>query len=359
MPRPGRHRFAPGKAGFTLIELLVVVAIVGLLVALLLPAVQSARESARRLQCASNLRQLGLALHAYHDVQGALPPGRFQATDPRYAGSRPPCTALIADQSLLVRLLPYLEQAPLYSAINQNLAIVAAENRTIHTVSVAQFACPSDTTAGTPRLVAKGSLARYGIPDPARMVFCSYAGCAGSFLVRALPGPEDDCRANPRRVAQNNGLFHDVAPIRWADLTDGTSQTLAIAEKSTAILRALSPLDPTQFDTYGWYVVGNWGDTLITTFYPPNAYKVLPASKYRAMRCSASSLHPGGVQVLMTDGAVRFQRDSVESWPFDAATGQPVGLSWNRDGWYEGTPRPGVWQALGTRAGGEAITETH
>jgi type II secretory pathway pseudopilin PulG len=139
------------RSGFTVVEVLVSLSVIMLLIALLLPAVQSAREAARRAQCANNLKQLGIALHGYHDAFGSLPPGRIKSYDPRYAGSKPPCTSSIVDKSLEVFSLGFMEQTTVYNAINQSLAIIAGENRTVHSVAISVFACPSDPTAGIVR----------------------------------------------------------------------------------------------------------------------------------------------------------------------------------------------------------------
>ena len=150
--------------GFTLIELLVSISIISLLIALLLPAVQSARESARRAQCSNNLKQFGLALQNYHDAFGSLPPGRIKSYDPRYSGPKPPCTSSIVDKSLEVFALGFLEQTTVYNAINQSLAIIGGENSTVHAIAVSTFACPSDPMAGWPRSLNPGALTQYGVP---------------------------------------------------------------------------------------------------------------------------------------------------------------------------------------------------
>jgi prepilin-type N-terminal cleavage/methylation domain-containing protein/prepilin-type processing-associated H-X9-DG protein len=349
--RPRHHRHA-----FTLIELLVVIAIVCTLVGLLLPAVQAAREAARRAQCANNLKQIGLAIQAYHDLFSSFPPGRITSYDPRYAGTNPPCTSDIVDKSIHIFLLPYLDQTPLHNAINQSLTILGTENQTIHTVVVGVYACPSDPESGYPRSLRAGKLARYGVADPARMVFTSYAGCIGSLPVLALPTPDQNCRVAAQKIAQTNGCFNDLSPIRVASVTDGLSNTLFMAEKSTTVLRNLKGLDPEFFNDYGWYITGNWGDTLWSTLYPPNAFKTIASVALSAQKDSASSLHPGGLQVLMGDGSVRFVKETIQSWPMDRLAGLPVGIRLNANGWYENIPTPGVWQMLSTRSGGEAVS---
>jgi prepilin-type processing-associated H-X9-DG protein len=345
--------------GMTLIELLVVIGIIAALVGLLLPAVQSAREAARRAQCVNNLRQIGLSIHNYHDAFGSLPPGRIKSYDPRYAGANPPCTSTIVDKGLEVFLLPFLEQAPLYNAINQSLTILGAENGTIHTIVVGQYACPSDPMAGMPRDLQAGALAPYGLPDPPggrrRMISTSYAGCTGSFEALAFPLPSNGCKPPPIGVAQNNGAFNDTAPIRLGSITDGLSNTLFMAERSITVLQDLTDLNPTEPAKHGWWITGNWGDTLLTTFYPPNTYKTVAIGAVTAQVNAASSLHPGGLNVLMGDGSVRFIKETIDTWRFGPLTGRPVGAKLTPGGWWTNTPSPGVWQALATRSGGEVV----
>ncbi len=344
------------RTAFTLIEVLVSISIISLLIALLLPAVQSARESARRAACANNLRRLGLALQDYHEVFGSLAPGRIKSYDPRYSGLNPPCTSKIVDKSLEVFALGFMEQTHVYNAINQDLAIIAVENSTVHAVAISTYACPSDPMAGTPHSLNPGSLMLYGVPDPALMVFTSYAGMIGSLPVLAQPRPDNGCIVPAPLAAQCNGVFNDASPIRLVSVTDGMSNTIFMAEKAVSILQDLSALNPQYPSQHGWYITGNWGDTLVTALYPLNACDRVAAASMTAWTDSASSMHPGGLNVLMGDGSVRFIKDTMQTWPFDPLTGNPSGASQNGQGAWINLPPSGIWQALSTRAGGEFIS---
>jgi prepilin-type N-terminal cleavage/methylation domain-containing protein/prepilin-type processing-associated H-X9-DG protein len=341
------------RTGFTLIELLVVLFIISVLVALLLPAVQAARETARRGRCANNLRQIGLGVLNYHDTVGSLPLGEMLLYDRRYINPRVPCQPWIQDKSFLVAILPYVEQAALYNAINQNLTIYGAENRTIGGMAVAAYACPSDPDSGVPRV--GHPLARLtGIfDDPgavaAMLVSTSYAGCHSDGALLALPDPSLNCQVSPIRAAAANGCITDVGPLPLAAVSDGTSCTVMVAEKSTTILRPyLSQVDQLGHDYFsesGWWFSGAMGDSLVTGLYAPNAYKKTSISNTYAWTWSTSSLHPGGVNVMMADGSVRFIKDTIDSRPPDSTEAPPP----------LGKARTGVWQNLATRNGGEVI----
>lgn len=323
-----------------MIELLVVITVIGVLIALLLPAVQAAREAARRVDCTNNLRQIGLALHGYHDLHNSLPQGRVVMHDPRYMIAGIPCSGTI-DRSFLVSILPHAEQTSLYNAINHNVSIFGPENLTIRSTVIGAYACPSDPDSGRPRPGFSNEPFPSPVPDLTSATSASYAGVMGSRVSNALPSPTRGCFVDPKAVADANGCINDLAPITFASVTDGLSSTMVVAEKSTTILRDSS--DPqTVENRAGWWFLGETGYTLVVASYPPNAYKKVPPSNGFAWECTASSLHPGGINGLMGDGSVRFFKDSIQSTPLTS----------------EGIPLAspdGVWQKLSTRNGSEII----
>jgi len=348
----GRSRPVAARRGFTLIELLVVVSIIAMLVGLLLPAAQAAREAARRVRCDNNLKQIGVGLHSYHDAHGALPLGRPLSHDPRYTDPALPCAVKLKDKSFLAQMLPFVEQAPLYNAINQSVWISGPENRTALAASVGIYACPSDPEAGYPRAgYPPDALLSPGDPSArmALMTATSYAGCRGSSARGALPDPNLGCRVDPANAAAANGCFTDVAAVPFSSVSDGLSQTIVVAEKAATTFRDLDLVLPMAFETAGWWYLADMGATLFEGYFPPNAFKKVPLSRSaaEARAWSASSLHPGGLNVLMCDGSVRFVKETVQSWAMDPTTGARSGGP--------ATP-PGVWQALSTRGGGEVLS---
>ena len=131
------------RSGFTLIELLVVIAIIAVLISLLLPAVQAAREAARRAQCLNNLKQIGLAIHNYHDVIGAFPPGYLSRLGPDGDNTGP-------GWGWAAMILPQIEQGPIFNAINFGLAIESPANQTARLTKIATFICPTDSSFHSP-----------------------------------------------------------------------------------------------------------------------------------------------------------------------------------------------------------------
>jgi prepilin-type N-terminal cleavage/methylation domain-containing protein/prepilin-type processing-associated H-X9-DG protein len=347
------------ESGFTLIELLVVVTIIGVLIALLLPAVQAAREAARRMQCVANLHQLGLALHAYHERAGSFPIGLQMVHDPRYAGGNPPCTSPIVDRGVWVALLGDLEQRAAYAAINHDLAILSWENRTVMTHVVSVLGCPSDPAAGLPREAVPGPMAGLGLVapgEPFAATFTSYVLNHGSYDLSAVPSSYPGCRVPPEVMAQANGVFLDLRAVRSAEITDGLSHTIAATERATVLLAPLESATPGIHGHNGWYVVGNRGGTLFTTMFPVNMPRRVAAFAGSAHARAASSMHPGGVNVLLCDGSARLIKETIQSPAYDLLTGYPSGAELTSGGWWTGVTASGVWQALGTRSGGEVIS---
>jgi prepilin-type N-terminal cleavage/methylation domain-containing protein len=141
------------RRAFTLVELLVVIAIIGVLLALILPAVQAARESGRRTICTARLHHLAVAAENYHDALGCYPPGRIPSFDPRVRGTNYPCTTFAIDRSPLLFMMPYLEEQSSYDRFNQQLASYTLENHTIQRRAYGQFrGSPAFLMAGVLRV---------------------------------------------------------------------------------------------------------------------------------------------------------------------------------------------------------------
>jgi len=320
------------RRGFTLIELLVVIAIIGILMGLLLPAVQSARESARRAQCMNNLKQIGIALHHYHDAFGSLPPAE-----------RP-------HNSVWVTILPQLDERPLYDAVNHDFSLFGRANRTMQATALSVYACPSDPGAGMRIVNPRPFMVDNGLADPGErlhVAFTSYVASTGTTDTAAHILPDE------RGFARDDGVFGDVIPLRFAAITDGLSQTMFVSERATAFLQEVSS---EVANSRGWYVSQTLGDSRFLSFYPPNMPRKVAAGAGFAHAEAASSLHPGGLNVLMGDGSVRFVKNSISTWPFDPLTGRPAGAIEDRGGHWKNLPQPGVWQAITTRGGGEVVS---
>ncbi len=343
---PSDPTCTPGDAGFSLIEVLVAIMVIGILTALLLPAVQRAREASRRAACISNLRQIGQALHAYHDAQGCLPPGRYRTTDPRQLIPGIPCSGPV-DRSFLVAILPQLDLAPLYNSINSQTWILDRENSTARSTSVATYVCPSDPRAFGSTAVSPLDRADdpQGLQSNDRAARTSYGAFFGTVYGFGLPHYASECQQNPASRYWSNGCFNDVHPITWASVRDGLSQTLILADKSvTQLSRYHHPDYPRVQDDMGWWVHAQMGHAEIDASHPPNAYKRAHFRNLAAWLWTAASLHNGGVNGLMADGSVHFFTDSIDAAPLlpDGTSSQAGSIS-------------GLWQKLVTRNGGEAI----
>lgn len=332
--------------GFTLIEALVVISIIGLLIALLLPAVQAARAAARRMQCTNNLRQIGLALHNYHDTAQSLPMGITVSFDTAYTvPGYPPCDSHLYNESFLLAILPDLEQNPLYNALNHQLYVMGPANTTGASQVISTFVCPDDGVSSTafPLYINDTLSLGYSPSDPPVFGRTSYGGIEGTLMQFAVPGGPT-CTLPPNSGVYANGAFGAPYPVRLSSFSDGLSNTMVVAEKSLANIEGISPIFPESYQSANRWSLAIVQQTLVTAFYPPNAYRQNPTAD-TAWTWSASSRHPGGLNVLMGDGSVRFAKETINSWP----TSLPIA------GYLLGNPAPGVWQKLATRNGGELV----
>jgi prepilin-type N-terminal cleavage/methylation domain-containing protein/prepilin-type processing-associated H-X9-DG protein len=320
-------------SGFTLIELLVVIFVVAVLIALLLPAVQQAREAGRRTQCMNNLKQLALGLSNYADAQGSLPIGS---------------TALEgwSSGSFHLELLPYLEQLPIYNIINFDVNYARAQNATIHDARPGMLVCPSDFAAFN-QVTVDGAYAFALTSFPVKMRFTSYGGSIGTFY---------HASRDAVRLDQQNGLIFHRKTVRIAEISDGTSNTILLGE------RAHSMLNEPYRSEWQWWSSGYNGDTLFTSLYPINPFHKMPdiaadgdVSPYVA---AASSMHPGGANFAFADGTVRFIKDTIDTWATDPQTGLPAGVTYDGALYYWTLKTKwGVYQRLTTRNMGEIVDD--
>lgn len=341
--RGGRVNLQAGyRPGFTLIELLVVVSIIGLLVALVLPAVQSAREASRRAQCMNNLKQIGIALHSYEASNRSFPlnwgnprvdPARGH---PFYIGGRP--------YSALTRLLPYLEQQPLYASINFQVETFPADDRsdfpfpqnlTAYATNVAAYLCPSDG-ASSPTPYGCNYRGNYGIgpkPVTTRETYDSGNGfyaMPGVLGLHSFPDGLSHTVAYSERL-RGTGQGEGVVPAR--DLGDiGVMAYCTVRDADYALtccrLAAASGFPGDRMAGFTWFY-GDFECTAYNHAQEPNGR--IPDAVLRGSWdgiVTARSLHPGGVNCLMADGSARFVKESIARK---------------------------VWRGLGTRNGDELV----
>lgn len=333
------HRFlkpqqlARRTKAFTLVELLVVIAIIGVMVGLLLPAVQAAREAARRMQCGNNLKQIGLALHNYHDTHNKFPPGTMHrpdfitSSDPEWPG-------------IHHFLLPYMEQAAFYEALaNQGPDTtgrygwsheppwqesgVDSFTKVIVGQSISNYLCPSDPGQATCNQNGTGTWGT--APEKALQLFTSnylgiFSGLHDLHFKYGRTHPNYNAAMNPPEMLATFGLNRGAS---FRDLTDGTSNTLVVSEYLTGV----------EVDARGYVWLSRAGFQMLYVNQTPNSpgpdvllgwngllcseQSNLPQRNLPCivggddMHASARSMHPGGVNALMGDGSVRFASETI------------------------------------------------
>lgn len=310
-----------GSRGFTLIELLVVIAIIGILIALLLPAVQMAREAARRQQCKNNLKQLGIAFHNYHDMHSALPPAEIIVVDPNGPGA----------QGWGTMILPQIDQVALWQKYDSRIfsvyestqygfsAAAVQSNMDVITTPVAVFLCPSNTgptvtanlqyTAGPP--YNAGSYT-YRV---ARGDYCATVAVFG-VLGNLAFGRYDWWQGILRQAGDFTANPHGVA--RFSDVTDGLSTTCILGERMSFPIYengvVMPNSSPERFRGWGYMT----GDTIAINGAPHSGPYQLVSGGPCTINCTNRfgrgfySLHTGGAHFLLGDGAVRFVSEDVD-----------------------------------------------
>ena len=294
------------RRGFTLIELLVVIAIIAVLIALLLPAVQQAREAARRSQCKNNLKQMGLALHNYHETYGVFPMGVNYSVDQPWGGS------------FNISLLPYADQAPAYNKINFSSWPGWVTNFPVYNgFKPPYMRCPSSPTPITRDR------------DGQTLMISNYAGIAGAVAsTGAASGVTRTSLPGIRSDAARNGVLSYNKNFGFADITDGSSNTAVIGEQSDW------GADKTDirscWDWGSWMGCANCGGgpaangdvytAAVTSIHPNWTFGSKPAVSSHAYlgregggNFPLQSIHTGGLHLLLGDGSVRFASVNMDS----------------------------------------------
>ena len=294
------------KPGFTLVELLVVIAIIGILIALLLPAVQAAREAARRMQCASNFKQAGLAIHNYTDAQNTFPAGSnyWRYNSCGYSGDH-------FGFAWGTSILPYLEHVSLYESIDPFGEFWVVGNREAGAQVIPTYVCPSDPKGGAWCEQASGF--KQGGSDVEDFRSTCMAGVADSV----------DWSCDGSMPAGNrNGMLYSYSAVKFADVSDGTSQTLLVGEITGA--RGSHPTEGPAYYQHIWvhFDIQDTADGINGPGTVPGGRNELtdPIDGDGGNRhielsneIGFSSFHPGGCHFLWVDGSVHFLSEDLAS----------------------------------------------
>lgn len=286
------------RFGFTLVELLVVIAIIGILVALLLPAVQMAREAARRIQCRNNLKQIGLALLNHHDARNRFPAGWTANSD-----------AGVPGWGWMSRLLPYLEQESAYARMNMKLSISHPVHDEVRDLTFSFLLCPSAQANGEQeiRLPDGGYADPYGpLAFPYSVGRSHYVGCLGTYVSQEEMEDGEFCPSATNVMAGSSrldGVFYRNSGVNLREVRDGTSNTIGVGERSGQVFESswIGVVHGSQFPA--WRVLGWTGE-------PPNNE---PGSQVHFHGYAQfNSAHSDLTHFAMLDGSVQCMFDDVD-----------------------------------------------